>query len=160
MKMLMMTNMMMNMMFLLMKHPMSMGLTIILQTMIVSMTTGMMFKSFWFSYILFLMYIGGMMIMFIYMTSLMPNMMFHMKNKMIIMALLLLMMTYYTMNKYQKMSNLDMKQMNEQTIMLMKMHMKSTNHNTILMAMYLMYTMITVYNMTESNTSAMKLSKN
>nr|ATI10831.1 NADH dehydrogenase subunit 6 [Cryptophyllium tibetense] len=157
MKFLLMTNMTMNMMFMLMKHPLSMGITIMMQTMIVSMMSGMMFKSFWFSYILFLMYIGGMMIMFIYMTSLMPNMMFSMKYKTIIVIIMTMTLMYYMMNKYQQMSNMDMNQTNEQNMMLIKMHMNPSNYNTIMLAMYLMYTMITVYNMTEYKKGTLKL---
>nr|ASM82838.1 NADH dehydrogenase subunit 6 [Cryptophyllium tibetense] len=157
MKILLMTNMTMNMMFMLMKHPLSMGITIMMQTMIVSMMSGMMFKSFWFSYILFLMYIGGMMIMFIYMTSLMPNMMFSMKYKTMIIIIMTMMLMYYIMNKYQQMSNMDMNQTNEQNMMLIKMHMNPSNYNTIMLAMYLMYTMITVYNMTEYKKGTLKL---
>nr|YP_001468384.2 NADH dehydrogenase subunit 6 [Culicoides arakawae] len=54
-------------------HPMSMGLILLIQTLLTCMFTGFMTKSFWFSYILFLIFIGGMLILFIYMSSLASN---------------------------------------------------------------------------------------
>nr|YP_010320622.1 NADH dehydrogenase subunit 6 [Myra affinis]UJP67366.1 NADH dehydrogenase subunit 6 [Myra affinis] len=54
-------------------NPLSMGLTLLVQTLVVSMTTGLFSYSFWFSYILFLIFIGGMLVLFIYVSSLAAN---------------------------------------------------------------------------------------
>nr|BAJ24462.1 NADH dehydrogenase subunit 6 [Pulchriphyllium giganteum] len=161
MKLLMITNMMLNTTFLMMKHPLSMSMTIITQTMIVSMITSMMWMSSWYSFILVLTYIGGMMIMFIYMTSLVPNMMFSMPKKMTMSMIIMLtiMMTYMINKKYQ-MLNLDMIQPNEQTIILTKMYTKPTNITTIMMALYLLFTMITVKNMTELKMGPLRMKFN
>nr|YP_010882203.1 NADH dehydrogenase subunit 6 [Pulchriphyllium giganteum]WID87117.1 NADH dehydrogenase subunit 6 [Pulchriphyllium giganteum] len=161
MKLLMITNMMLNTTFLMMKHPLSMSMTIITQTMIVSMITSMMWMSSWYSFILVLTYIGGMMIMFIYMTSLVPNMMFSMPKKMTMSMIIMLtiMMTYMINKKYQ-MLNLDMMQPNEQTIILTKMYTKPTNITTIMMALYLLFTMITVKNMTELKMGPLRMKFN
>nr|YP_010709613.1 NADH dehydrogenase subunit 6 [Sosibia ovata]WCS40828.1 NADH dehydrogenase subunit 6 [Sosibia ovata] len=156
MKMMMTANMILNMMFLIMKHPLSMGLTIIMQTTIISMMTGMMNKSFWLSYILFLMYIGGMMVLFIYMTSLIPNMMFNMSKKMIIMMII---MTFIMMilNKNYMMFNNDMIMMNYKSTMLMKMYNIPINMNMVMLASYLLFTMITVFKITESNKGPLRM---
>nr|AOY39861.1 NADH dehydrogenase subunit 6 [Hypothenemus sp. BMNH 1039837] len=61
----------MTLMFL--KHPLSMGLALTLQTMLTALSSGMIYKNFWFSYVLFLVMIGGVMVMFIYMTSIASN---------------------------------------------------------------------------------------
>nr|YP_010709600.1 NADH dehydrogenase subunit 6 [Sosibia gibba]WCS40815.1 NADH dehydrogenase subunit 6 [Sosibia gibba] len=156
MKMLMTMNMIMNMMFLIMKHPLSMGLTIIIQTTIISMMTGMMNKSFWFSYILFIMYIGGMMVLFIYMTSLMPNMMFKMSKKMMLMTMTMIIITMI-LNKNYIMINNDMTMMNYKSTMLMKMYNMPTNITLIMMASYLLFTMITVFKITESNKGPLRM---
>nr|YP_009002409.1 NADH dehydrogenase subunit 6 [Henosepilachna pusillanima]AHH30004.1 NADH dehydrogenase subunit 6 [Henosepilachna pusillanima] len=55
-----------------MKHPLSLGLIILMQTIMISMLIGMMYN-FWYSYILFLILIGGLLILFIYMTSIASN---------------------------------------------------------------------------------------
>nr|YP_010470887.1 NADH dehydrogenase subunit 6 [Cteniopinus ruber]UVF38388.1 NADH dehydrogenase subunit 6 [Cteniopinus ruber] len=67
------TNLTITMMFLIMKHPLSMGLMLLMQTIIVSLLSGNMTQNFWFSYILFIIMIGGMLILFMYMTSIASN---------------------------------------------------------------------------------------
>nr|ARH53776.1 NADH dehydrogenase subunit 6 [Cercyon borealis] len=54
-------------------HPMSMGLTLLIQVICVSLMTGMLANNFWFSYILFIIMVGGMLVLFIYMTSIASN---------------------------------------------------------------------------------------
>nr|YP_009564775.1 NADH dehydrogenase subunit 6 [Henosepilachna vigintioctopunctata]QAY82226.1 NADH dehydrogenase subunit 6 [Henosepilachna vigintioctopunctata] len=54
------------------KHPLSLGFFILIQTILISITMGM-FYNFWYSYILFLIMIGGLLILFIYMTSIASN---------------------------------------------------------------------------------------
>nr|AXS66336.1 NADH dehydrogenase subunit 6 [Cucujoidea sp. 6 KM-2017] len=56
-----------------MKHPISIGSTLLLQTIFISLTIGMLSLNFWFSYILLLILIGGMLIIFMYMTSIASN---------------------------------------------------------------------------------------
>nr|YP_009114559.1 NADH dehydrogenase subunit 6 [Homologenus malayensis]AIB52337.1 NADH dehydrogenase subunit 6 [Homologenus malayensis] len=56
-----------------MHHPLSMGLILLLQTVLVCASSGMTSSSFWFSYILFLIFLGGMMVLFIYIASLASN---------------------------------------------------------------------------------------
>nr|YP_010882125.1 NADH dehydrogenase subunit 6 [Sungaya inexpectata]WID87026.1 NADH dehydrogenase subunit 6 [Sungaya inexpectata] len=150
MKTMMMINMMINMMFLTMKHPLSMGISIIMQTTIISAMTGMMSKSFWFSYILFLMFVGGMMVLFIYMTSLVPNMMFSMsmKQMMIMAATMITMMMILKMKS--NMINNDMTEMNINKMIMMKMYTNPSNISIIMLASYLLLTMITVFKITES----------
>nr|AML25867.1 NADH dehydrogenase subunit 6 [Staphylinidae sp. BMNH 1274173] len=63
-------------MFLFLNHPMSMGVILLLQTITIAMITGFMNINFWYSYILFLIMIGGLLILFIYMTSIASNEMF------------------------------------------------------------------------------------
>nr|YP_010936707.1 NADH dehydrogenase subunit 6 [Tzotzilthelphusa villarosalensis]WKW91703.1 NADH dehydrogenase subunit 6 [Tzotzilthelphusa villarosalensis] len=58
-------------------HPLAMGMTLLLQTIMMSLTIGIFSYSFWFSYILFLIFLGGMLILFIYVASLASNEMFN-----------------------------------------------------------------------------------
>lgn len=50
-----------------------MGLILILQTIILSLYLGFILKSFWFLYLLILVFIGGILVLFIYVTSIFPN---------------------------------------------------------------------------------------
>nr|USH57925.1 NADH dehydrogenase subunit 6 [Batocera lineolata] len=70
-----------------MNHPLSFGLILLLQTITVALLTGLMNYNFWYSYILFLIMIGGMLILFIYMTSIASNEKFNFSNKLSILAL-------------------------------------------------------------------------
>nr|YP_009469688.1 NADH dehydrogenase subunit 6 [Atergatis floridus]AVE15419.1 NADH dehydrogenase subunit 6 [Atergatis floridus] len=54
-------------------HPLSLGATLLLQTVIMSLTVGISTYSFWFSYILFMIFLGGMLVLFIYVASLASN---------------------------------------------------------------------------------------
>nr|ARH54205.1 NADH dehydrogenase subunit 6 [Coleoptera sp. 2 AH-2016] len=64
---------MLSIMFTLMHHPISFGVILLLQTIIISILSSIMNINYWFSYILFLIMVGGMLILFIYMTSIASN---------------------------------------------------------------------------------------
>nr|QTC32054.1 NADH dehydrogenase subunit 6 [Nisia fuliginosa] len=64
-------------------HTMSMGLIIIIQTILISLKMSFMLKNSWFSFIIFIMMVGGMMIMFIYMSSIASNEKFKLSKKML-----------------------------------------------------------------------------
>nr|YP_009707969.1 NADH dehydrogenase subunit 6 [Xystrocera globosa]QEU57267.1 NADH dehydrogenase subunit 6 [Xystrocera globosa] len=59
--------------FIFMKHPLSMGVMLLIQATNIALISGLMTMNFWFSYILFLIMVGGMLILFIYMTSIASN---------------------------------------------------------------------------------------
>nr|APX40717.1 NADH dehydrogenase subunit 6 [Cryptocephalus bipunctatus] len=56
-----------------MNHPLTLGSILLIQTIMISLLTGIMSLNFWSSYIIFLVMIGGMLILFIYMTSIASN---------------------------------------------------------------------------------------
>lgn len=60
-------------MFLILNHPLSLGITLITQTLLITLLSGTLSINFWFSYSLFLIFIGGILILFIYITSLASN---------------------------------------------------------------------------------------
>nr|QGT77280.1 NADH dehydrogenase subunit 6 [Apotamonautes hainanensis] len=60
-------------MFTRVSHPLAMGLNLLIQTIIISFSAGLTTYSFWFSYILFLIFLGGMLVLFIYVASLASN---------------------------------------------------------------------------------------
>nr|QNG56402.1 NADH dehydrogenase subunit 6 [Macrohyliota sp. 2 MJ-2020] len=77
----------MSMMFLFMNHPLSMGLILLIQTILISLLTGSLSLNFWYSYILLLIMIGGMLVLFIYMTSIASNEIFKPSFKLFIMTM-------------------------------------------------------------------------
>nr|YP_009379196.1 NADH dehydrogenase subunit 6 [Kiwa tyleri]ARQ27019.1 NADH dehydrogenase subunit 6 [Kiwa tyleri] len=80
-------------------HPLAMGLTLLVQTTLISITSGLVNKTFWFSYLLFLIFLGGMLVLFIYVSSLASNEQFILNNYFlfIIFFLLLLFLFFFFM---------------------------------------------------------------
>nr|ALO70375.1 NADH deshydrogenase subunit 6 [Batrisodes sp. 1 EF-2015] len=76
--------------FLFMKHPLSMGLMLLIQTTLVSLIIGTMISNFWFSYILFLVFISGMLILFMYMINIASNEMLKISKILIILSLIMI----------------------------------------------------------------------
>nr|ALO71238.1 NADH deshydrogenase subunit 6 [Tychobythinus sp. 1 EF-2015] len=91
-------NFTMSIMFLFFKHPLSMGLNLLIQTMIISLITGILNNKFWFSYILFLIFIGGMLILFLYMTSVASNEIMKFSKKIFFTLILLLLFSLIFLN--------------------------------------------------------------
>nr|QVL28784.1 NADH dehydrogenase subunit 6 [Eristalis himalayensis] len=141
--------------FLQMNHPLSMGLMLLIQTIMVCCITGLMTKSFWFSYILFLIFIGGMLVLFIYMTSLASNEMFALSMKMTlisIISLFIMLIMIFFMDKMLLSFNSMNTEMNsitnlnsyisENSLNLIKLYNYPSNMITILLINYLLITMI------------------
>jgi hypothetical protein len=59
--------------FINLSHPVGLGLTLILHTLLIRGATGLAAGNFWFSYVLFLVFLGGVLVLFIYMTRLASN---------------------------------------------------------------------------------------
>nr|QEJ81448.1 NADH dehydrogenase subunit 6 [Stenocladius sp. FM17] len=137
-------------------HPMSMGLILLIQTIVISTLTGMMSLNFWYSYILFMIMVGGMLVLFIYMTSVASNKKFKLSMKMTIMLTLMLMVIVVTsmMNKKfnMMMLNIDMNTLNSMKNYKMSMNKFMTNPMMLLfmfMIMYLLITLIAVVKITK-----------
>nr|YP_009663900.1 NADH dehydrogenase subunit 6 [Hydrotaea spinigera]QCW07933.1 NADH dehydrogenase subunit 6 [Hydrotaea spinigera] len=145
-----------NYIFMNMKHPLAMGLTLLIQTTLISMITGLMTKSFWFSYILFLVFIGGMLVLFIYVTSLASNEMFSFSMKISVISIIMFIMMMFMMyfidkNLLMQYSNLKMSSLNqlnsylmENSLSLNKLYNYPMNLLTILLMNYLLITLIAV----------------
>nr|YP_010987569.1 NADH dehydrogenase subunit 6 [Anotylus hirtulus]WON65975.1 NADH dehydrogenase subunit 6 [Anotylus hirtulus] len=88
--------------FIFMKHPISLGLILLLQTILTSMLMNSLIMNAWFSYIMLLIMIGGLLILFIYMTSLMANEKFKFNPLILFMNLgyLLIIMMIYFIDKF------------------------------------------------------------
>nr|YP_010998215.1 NADH dehydrogenase subunit 6 [Vibrissina turrita]WPJ85703.1 NADH dehydrogenase subunit 6 [Vibrissina turrita] len=150
-----------NFIFLFMKHPLTMGLLLMMQTTLICLMTGLIYKTFWFSYILFLMFIGGMLVLFIYVTSLASNEMFTLSMNLmmissIIMLLIFMLMIIFLNKNMLQYNNLEMLSIittnsffMENSLYVNKLYNYPTNLLTILLMNYLLITLIAVVKVTK-----------
>nr|UGS80474.1 NADH dehydrogenase subunit 6 [Lachesilla texcocana] len=83
-------------MFLFSMNPLTMGLILIFQTISISLLLASCLKSSWFIYMLILIFIGGMLVLFIYVTSIFPNEKFSFnQSKMIFISMLISMLIIF-----------------------------------------------------------------
>nr|ALO76920.1 NADH deshydrogenase subunit 6 [Pterostichinae sp. CYR01] len=154
----------MTIIFLFLNHPLSMGMILLIQTLLISLMSGLYSYSYWFSYILFLVMIGGMLVLFIYMTSMASNEMFNFSIKMsmfiimfiTLMMLIYLLMDYMMMNPLFKNSNMNMMLnnmmlKNENLLSLNMIYNKPNNFITLMLINYLFLTLIAVVKITDIN---------
>nr|YP_009711685.1 NADH dehydrogenase subunit 6 [Reticulitermes lucifugus]QGA46863.1 NADH dehydrogenase subunit 6 [Reticulitermes lucifugus] len=148
-KLLMSTSMMTSMMSTQTKHPLAMGMMLLLQTMMTCMISGTMYKSFWFSYILFMIMIGGMLVLFMYMTSLASNEMFYPTSKMMMTAMILSPTMMYLMpdqTNNKEMNTHEYSSKDEIMMTTTMMYNQITGMMTIMLVMYMLLTLIVVVN--------------
>nr|QXG19274.1 NADH dehydrogenase subunit 6 [Drosophila hydei] len=148
--------------FINMIHPLAMGLTLLIQTILICLITGMMTKTFWFSYILFLIFLGGMLVLFIYVTSLASNEMFNFSIKLTLICFILMFLSifmflfidknyfnfFFMNNEMQNISNI-YSYFPENTLSLNKLYNSPTNFVTILLMNYLLITLIVIVKITK-----------
>nr|AVN68152.1 NADH dehydrogenase subunit 6 [Megaloblatta sp. ECMD1] len=149
----MMISSMLSIMFIYSNHPLIMGLILLMQTMMISMMSSMMSHTFWFSYILFLILVGGMLILFIYVTSIASNEMIYISTKtlpqMMMFTVLLTIFIYKNKSFLQNQESMTFTLMNNQLSMVNnKLYNYPTNIMTIILASYLFLTLITVIKIT------------
>nr|UPL65413.1 NADH dehydrogenase subunit 6 [Dinomachus sikhimensis] len=145
-------NMMLNIMitlsfiFLWLNHPLSMGITVLMQAMTVAMITGMLMETYWFSYIIVLIMLSGMLVLFMYMASIASNEKFKTPMKIIMMSMVYMttssIMLMMENNQECMMSIISMMEKNNLTMMLL--FNKKFMMITVLMVMYLLMTMVII----------------
>nr|YP_009255437.1 NADH dehydrogenase subunit 6 [Anopheles homunculus]AND46647.1 NADH dehydrogenase subunit 6 [Anopheles homunculus]AWB98235.1 NADH dehydrogenase subunit 6 [Anopheles homunculus]AWB99431.1 NADH dehydrogenase subunit 6 [Anopheles homunculus]AWB99847.1 NADH dehydrogenase subunit 6 [Anopheles homunculus] len=156
------TCLIMSFIFMQMNHPLSMGLMLLIQTFLTCLLTGIYVKTFWFSYVLFLIFLGGMLILFIYVTSLSSNEMFTMSFSLSLTSFLIFiffMMIFLFLDKTlieQFITNLEMENIlnfnnliNENTLSLNKMYNFPINMITLLLINYLFLTLLVTVKITK-----------
>nr|YP_010599798.1 NADH dehydrogenase subunit 6 [Nola angustipennis]WAL04258.1 NADH dehydrogenase subunit 6 [Nola angustipennis] len=146
-----------------MNNPLSMGIMILTQTLLTCLISGMLIKTYWFSYILFLTFLGGLLVLFIYVSSVVSNELFNpsmnMKIFFIMNMLLMMMLQIIYMNNLTWMNlsiNDDMINFNmmtnlinyENKINLNKLYNNQTFLMMMMMIIYLFITLISVIKIT------------
>nr|YP_009938377.1 NADH dehydrogenase subunit 6 [Lethe syrcis]QNU07796.1 NADH dehydrogenase subunit 6 [Lethe syrcis] len=143
-------------------HPISMGLLILMQTLFITLLLGMLINSYWFSYILFLVFLGGLLVLFIYVSSIASNEIMNISfiNKFFIfipfLVLFLIILFKNNLNWLNLSFNEDMTNFmnmflfsyNENNINLFKLYNKQTYLLMITMIIYLFITLIAVVKIT------------
>nr|WNL53962.1 NADH dehydrogenase subunit 6 [Trinervitermes gratiosus] len=138
-----------SLMFTQMKHPMAMGLMLLMQTIMICLISGTMYSSFWFSYILFMIMIGGMLVLFMYMTSLASNEMFSPSNKMLMISSITLPILMYlmpTLTNNKEMNEYNTMMENEITNTTTVMYNQMMGTMTTMLVIYMLLTLIVVVN--------------
>nr|YP_009469675.1 NADH dehydrogenase subunit 6 [Dermestes maculatus]AVE15406.1 NADH dehydrogenase subunit 6 [Dermestes maculatus] len=144
------------------KHPMSMGGVLLFQTVLMTMNSGFFHQSFWYSYIIFLVMIGGMLILFVYMTSVASNekFKFSLKSVMIIPLSILLVFFFKETFSYSffwnKSEMMDLLNQNNQMISMSKFFNEPFMMIMIMMMIYLLITLIAVVKITNINYGALR----
>nr|YP_010737565.1 NADH dehydrogenase subunit 6 [Ctenocephalides orientis]WEQ71700.1 NADH dehydrogenase subunit 6 [Ctenocephalides orientis] len=144
--------------FFMVMHPLSLGLMLIIQTIWTSMFIGMISKTFWFSYILFISFIGGMLILFIYMTSISNNEYFSINiYKTIFIMSMMFMSIYFYYNKNLLLTFNNNNMMNDFNLNLLaynfnlnKLYNFPNNMLTIMLIIYLLISLICVVKITDT----------
>nr|YP_010564341.1 NADH dehydrogenase subunit 6 [Mythimna turca]UYX62364.1 NADH dehydrogenase subunit 6 [Mythimna turca] len=144
-------------------NPLSMGLMILIQTLLTCLLTGMMIKTYWFAYILFLTFLGGLLVLFIYVSSIASNEMFkfmiNFKKMFFISLILLMFIQFMYMNNLSWMNlsmNSDMNNFNqmilfinnENKINLSKLYNNQTFLVMMMLVIYLFITLIAIVKIT------------
>nr|QNH69926.1 NADH dehydrogenase subunit 6 [Osmylus zheanus] len=156
-------NFIMSINFIYMTHPLSMGLMLLMQTILVSLICGYISINYWFAYILFLVMIGGMLVLFIYMTSLASNELFSFSTNMFFILSILFLLLFIFMNFIDPFTwfckNYDMFLFNKNEISLnlenqfnlMKLYNNPSMNITLMLINYLFLTLIIVVKISNKN---------
>nr|AII02551.1 NADH dehydrogenase subunit 6 [Urodus decens] len=144
-------------------NPLSMGLMILTQVLLICILSGMMIKTYWFSYILFLTFLGGLLVLFIYVSSIASNEMFKLSFFNFIMISFLffisICLSFYLSNNIKLLNfffNYEMNNFienfifinNEYKINLSKLYNNQTFMLMLMMIIYLFMTLIAVVKIT------------
>nr|QXT45874.1 NADH dehydrogenase subunit 6 [Cinygmina sp. 07BF96] len=143
-----------------MNHPLAMGLVLLCQTLIIALLTGLLAPTFWFSYILFLVFLGGMLVLFIYVTSLASNEMFSISSQSLIGVSLVggCLITFSLLNDPSSWLSPELSEqilqpqtqlMSDLSTLLLKLYSAPSFYLTLLLVVYLFLTLIAVVTITQ-----------
>nr|APX40210.1 NADH dehydrogenase subunit 6 [Psylliodes laevicollis] len=146
-------------MFIFLNHPLSCGLILLIQTILTALMSGLMNYNFWYSYILFLIMVGGMLILFIYMTSIASNEKFKMSKSLILIMIfsisiimMLMMIDLFYLNYFMNIQDTKIMNMNFSNMMSLKKYFNYPNfYLMITMIIYLFITLIAVVKITNNS---------
>nr|YP_010373926.1 NADH dehydrogenase subunit 6 [Coomaniella dentata]UPI13507.1 NADH dehydrogenase subunit 6 [Coomaniella dentata] len=148
--MLLMMSITLSLLFLFTTHPLTMGFILLLQSIFISLISGISNLNFWFSYILFLIMVGGMLVLFIYMTSIASNEKFSYSNPLMMMFLssimLTILMSFFLESfiNYFSLNNIDLFTLSFSEIWKLPLSKSFNYPSNILLFMLMIYLFITL----------------
>nr|AHF21741.1 NADH dehydrogenase subunit 6 [Apatania sp. YW-2014] len=145
-------------------HPLIITIFIIIQTVNLVMITGMMSHSFWMSYIMFLVFIGGLLILFIYISSLIPNKNFSLNYKTLFVTFIVTLSIILFVKIFSIFMNKEMTQFmgimtsinSENSIFIMNFYNKNESFMTFILMNYLLLSLIITTKITMLNNGPMR----
>nr|YP_010708606.1 NADH dehydrogenase subunit 6 [Silvatares holzenthali]WCR50266.1 NADH dehydrogenase subunit 6 [Silvatares holzenthali] len=132
-------------------HPLLITMILIMQILFISLLLGMLSYSFWMTYLTILAFIGGLLILFIYMASLTPNKINLINLKLTFKLMLITMIIFFFIYLNLLFFNLEMSNLNnsfqffmniENNIYFMNFYNMNEKFLTILLMNYLMFTLL------------------
>nr|YP_009538010.1 NADH dehydrogenase subunit 6 [Limenitis albomaculata]AYN60753.1 NADH dehydrogenase subunit 6 [Limenitis albomaculata] len=143
-------------------HPLAMGLLILIQTLFTCLISGMLINTYWFSYILFLIFLGGLLVLFIYVSSVASNELFkiNLTNKFFLIYILIIMifsilfknnliwMNFSFNDEMINFYNLNLFFNNEYNFNLSKLYNKQNYFMMMMLIIYLFITLIAIVKIT------------
>lgn len=146
--------------FLTIRHPLAIGLILLCQTLLIALITGLLAPTFWFSYILFLVFLGGILVLFIYVTRLASNEIFSISAQTILVSSALiasiLFLSYFNDSTLWLTSNfsdqaflINWSSPQPTLNLLIKLYNQPTHFLTLLLVLYLFLTLVAVVTITQ-----------
>nr|QLY89672.1 NADH dehydrogenase subunit 6 [Brachycentrus subnubilus] len=156
---------MINLKILSMSHPLMITIMMIIQTSIITMIIGLMSQTFWMSYIMFLTFIGGLLVLFIYISSLTSNKILNFNKMNLINMFILILIISWTANFFTNFNNLEtMKMFNfslmmnfENNLFMSNFYNQNELFFTIMMMIYLFLMLIISVKITNLQHSPMRI---
>nr|QOC70757.1 NADH dehydrogenase subunit 6 [Tetraclita squamosa squamosa] len=148
-----------NLIFLFMFHPLAMIFILILQTVLISLFMYSVTQFPWFSYTLILVFLGGMLILFTYMSNIASNEMFKPNLKMLFPLVIAPMLSFFLTKPKQNLSSESISLSKEQfsNLTIFKPFSSSIMPITLLMACYIILTLLTVVKISKMNQGPLRI---
>lgn len=133
---------------------------ILINTFFICIYRGLIINTFWFSYVLFLIFLGGIIVLFIYITALASNEIFNISLKFTTLLILFFLIIFYIIViffdfiTFINFNNIEINNINfnlinkENTLTLNKLYNFPSNLITILLINYLFFTLIVIVKIT------------
>lgn len=132
------------------KHPLSIGFVLLIETILASLLCGLNIRTYLLSYILFLIFIGGILILFIYISRIASNEKFHILNILsttIIIIIRILIVIKLKLNLEYSLYNNNIVPLElYYNITINKLYSLPSGMLTLIIVIYLLFTLIVVSN--------------
>nr|YP_010579439.1 NADH dehydrogenase subunit 6 [Lepidurus couesii]UNY33521.1 NADH dehydrogenase subunit 6 [Lepidurus couesii] len=149
--------------FMTLTHPLSMGLSLMMQSILICLLSGTLFMNYWFSYTLFLIFLGGLLVLFIYISSLASNELFNFNPNMLIVGAIISMTLIYIYLCLENSSNNLLAHtwvgLTSYKMFLMKIYNPLLFQMIMFLISYLLLCLLVVVNITKFDNSPLRLQK-